>query len=96
MTIRTARSRSSAGYLFDVLPDMTPTFPTNGVSGLAGAVHIEQAKGVLPGKAETTLAEAFNALRKYARDNNRKLSSVAQDVVHGIIPAESLLPPNRN
>ena len=41
MTIRTARSRSSAGYLFDVLPDMTPTFPTNGVSGLAGAVQIE-------------------------------------------------------
>lgn len=38
-TIRTARSRSSAGYLVDLLPDMTPTFPTNGVSGLAGAVQ---------------------------------------------------------
>ena len=31
--------RSSAGYLFDVLPDMTPSFPRNGVSGHAGAVH---------------------------------------------------------
>uniref|UniRef100_UPI0034524574 class E sortase n=1 Tax=uncultured Nocardioides sp. TaxID=198441 RepID=UPI0034524574 len=27
-------------YLFDVLPDMTPSFPRNGVSGLAGAVQL--------------------------------------------------------
>jgi len=39
LTILTARSRSSGGYLFDVLPAMTPTFPTIGVSGHAGAVH---------------------------------------------------------
>ena len=38
MTIRTARSRSSAGYLFEE-PGMTPTFPTDGVSGHAGAVQ---------------------------------------------------------
>src|SRR5690606_33772916 len=39
VTIRTARSRSSTGYLLDVLPDMTPSFPRNRVSGLAGAVQ---------------------------------------------------------
>ncbi len=44
-TIRTARSRSSAGYLFDVLPDMTPPLPRNGVSGLAGAVHLDSGCG---------------------------------------------------
>ncbi len=38
-TIRTARSRSSGGHLFDVLPEMTPSFPRTGVSGHAGAVH---------------------------------------------------------
>ena len=35
MTIRTARSRTSTGYLVDVLLDMTPTFPRNGVTGLS-------------------------------------------------------------
>ncbi|WP_257694603.1 hypothetical protein, partial [Mycobacterium tuberculosis] len=39
-TIRTARSRSSGGYLLDEPPDMTPSFPRTGVSGHAGAVHI--------------------------------------------------------
>ena len=38
-TIRTARSFSSGGYLLDVFPDMTPTFPRFGVSGHAGAVQ---------------------------------------------------------
>src|SRR6185295_18163515 len=38
-TIRTARSRSSGGYLLDEPPDMTPTFPRDGVSGHAGAIH---------------------------------------------------------
>src|SRR6185295_15143132 len=38
-TIRTARSRSSGGYLLDEPPDMTPTFPRDGVSGHAGAIQ---------------------------------------------------------
>ncbi|MFV3797619.1 hypothetical protein ACNJLT_20690, partial [Mycobacterium tuberculosis] len=41
-TIRTARSRSSGGYLLDEPPDMTPSFPRTGVSGHAGAVHPTQ------------------------------------------------------
>ncbi|WP_214633837.1 hypothetical protein, partial [Mycobacterium tuberculosis] len=44
-TIRTARSRSSGGYLLDEPPDMTPSFPRTGVSGHAGAVQV----GVLHG-----------------------------------------------
>jgi hypothetical protein len=34
-----ARSRSSGGCLRAEPPDMTPTFPRTGVSGLAGAVQ---------------------------------------------------------
>ncbi|MFV3755795.1 hypothetical protein ACNJIO_10045, partial [Mycobacterium tuberculosis] len=40
-TIRTARSRSSGGYLLDEPPDMTPSFPRTGVSGHAGAVQTD-------------------------------------------------------
>ncbi|MFV4297327.1 hypothetical protein ACNJQZ_20435, partial [Mycobacterium tuberculosis] len=42
-TIRTARSRSSGGYLLDEPPDMTPSFPRTGVSGHAGAVQVDRA-----------------------------------------------------
>ncbi|MFV4105321.1 hypothetical protein ACNJNG_20730, partial [Mycobacterium tuberculosis] len=42
-TIRTARSRSSGGYLLDEPPDMTPSFPRTGVSGHAGAVQAARA-----------------------------------------------------
>ena len=38
--MRTARDFSSGGYLFDVFPDMTPTFPRFGVSRHAGAVQL--------------------------------------------------------
>ena len=65
-------------------------------AALTSRVIIEQAKGVLLGHAVVTLDEAFNALRRYARDNNRKLSDVAQDVVHRILPAESLLPRHKD
>src|ERR1700752_5166695 len=51
-TIRTARSRSSGGYLLDEPPDMTPTFPRSGVSGHAGAVHAE----CWEGKCDLTFA----------------------------------------
>jgi hypothetical protein len=39
-----------AGYIFDVVPDMTPTLPRSGVSGHAGAVHLVQ--GVQLGVAD--------------------------------------------
>ncbi|MFV3533490.1 hypothetical protein ACNJI7_20925, partial [Mycobacterium tuberculosis] len=45
-TIRTARSRSSGGYLLDEPPDMTPSFPRTGVSGHAGAVQVGARAGV--------------------------------------------------
>ncbi|MFV3468743.1 hypothetical protein ACNJEF_20900, partial [Mycobacterium tuberculosis] len=54
-TIRTARSRSSGGYLLDEPPDMTPSFPRTGVSGHAGAVHTTGFGGACgSGKATAT------------------------------------------
>jgi AmiR/NasT family two-component response regulator len=38
-----------------------------------------------------TLDEAFEALRSHARNNNHKLSTVAQEVVQGAVTPESLL-----
>jgi GAF domain-containing protein len=44
---------------------------------------IEQAKGVLATKREITVDEAFQALRKYARDHNGRIHDVCRAVVKG-------------
>ena len=44
---------------------------------------IEQAKGVLATKRETTVDDAFNTLRKYARDHQARIHDVARAVVRG-------------
>ncbi len=44
---------------------------------------IEQAKGVLAAKRETTVDDAFQVLRKYARDHNARIHDVARAVVKG-------------
>jgi GAF domain-containing protein len=44
---------------------------------------IEQAKGVLAAKRETTVDDAFVTLRKYARDHNARIHDVCRAVVRG-------------
>jgi GAF domain-containing protein len=44
---------------------------------------IEQAKGVLATKRETTVDEAFATLRKYARAHNARIHDVSRAVVNG-------------
>ena len=44
---------------------------------------IEQAKGVLATKRETTVDDAFQTLRKYARDHNARIHDVSRAVVRG-------------
>jgi len=61
VTIRTARAFSSGGYLLDVFPDMTPTFPRFGVSGHAGAVHSAVAVALAMG-AECVVAAGRNTV----------------------------------
>ncbi len=48
---------------------------------LDSRVVIEQAKGVLVGRHGLTTRQAFDRLRRQARDQRRPLSQVARDVV---------------
>ena len=50
---------------------------------LTSRVAIEQAKGVLAERSDMPLDDAFEAVRKYARNNNLKLTDAAQAVVRG-------------
>lgn len=52
---------------------------------LNSRVVIEQAKGVLAERNGVDMEIAFNAIRRYARNHNRKLSELALEVVRGQI-----------
>ncbi|MFV3717799.1 hypothetical protein ACNJGK_20295, partial [Mycobacterium tuberculosis] len=68
-TIRTARSRSSGGYLLDEPPDMTPSFPRTGVSGHAGAVHVPDFFRIpYDPHLATGLAVDFSSLKRRTRN----------------------------
>jgi GAF domain-containing protein len=56
---------------------------------LTSRIVIEQAKGVISERAGVDLAEAFNRLRSYARNHNRRLTEVAQDAIDGTIDLTS-------
>jgi GAF domain-containing protein len=59
-------------------------------AALTSRVIIEQAKGMLAEYLRMTVDDAFQLLRNYARDRNRKLSHVASDVVNRKIPGTAL------
>lgn len=52
-------------------------------NALTSRIAIEQAKGVLAERAHLTMEGAFDALRRYARDQNLRLTEVANEVVTG-------------
>jgi AmiR/NasT family two-component response regulator len=54
-------------------------------------VIIEQAKGMLAEYLKVAMGDAFELLRTYARDHNRKLSDVACDVVDRKITSTALI-----
>ena len=58
-------------------------------TALTSRIAIEQAKGILAERNNLTMDQAFEALRRHARDNNLKLTDVATSVVTaGLNPAE--------
>jgi len=54
-------------------------------AALTSRVVIEQAEGVLAGRAGVDSAEAFSRLRAYARDNKLRLTDVAQATIAGTL-----------
>ena len=52
---------------------------------LASRILIEQAKGVIFERARIDMPEAFSRLRKYARDQNLRLTDVAQAAIDGTL-----------
>ena len=59
-------------------------------AALTSRVILEQAKGMLAEYLKVTVDDAFQLLRNYARNWNRKLSDVARDVVDRKIPSTEL------
>ena len=57
---------------------------------LDSRVVIEQAKGVLAERAQIGVDAAFSALRRHARERNRRLSAVARELLDGQIDAAQL------
>jgi GAF domain-containing protein len=62
---------------------------------LNSRIVIEQAKGVVAERQQLDMEQAFNRLRNYARNHNRRLADVARDVIDGTLPATELVPPQR-
>jgi transcriptional regulator with GAF, ATPase, and Fis domain len=60
-------------------------------SALSSRVRIEQAKGLLAQLGQIEMHEAFAVLRRYARDNNQRLSDVAGQLVGRELDGRALL-----
>jgi GAF domain-containing protein len=60
---------------------------------LTSRVVIEQAKGVLSERASIDMAEAFSRLRAFARNNNRRLTEVAESAIDGTLDPQAWAPP---
>jgi GAF domain-containing protein len=56
---------------------------------LNSRIIIEQAKGVVAERSGVGMDVAFETLRTYARNHNRKLSEVALEIVHGQLDPRS-------
>jgi hypothetical protein len=59
-------------------------------TALDSRVMLEQAKGQLAQLGTVSMEYAFNALRRYARDHNERLSEVARKVVTRELPGEQV------
>lgn len=61
---------------------------------LGSRIVLEQAKGIIAERAGIDLSEAFDRLRRYARDHNLRLTDVAHAAIDGTLdPLAWLAPP---
>jgi GAF domain-containing protein len=59
-------------------------------AALASRIVIEQAKGMLAQSFSMPVNGAFHLIRRYARQNNRKLAEVAADIINQKITSQDL------
>lgn len=57
---------------------------------LNSRIVIEQAKGMVAERERVPMEEAFARLRRHARDHNRRLADIANDVITGQLAASDL------
>jgi GAF domain-containing protein len=74
---------AAISLLQDELSQGTRTTVEQLSHALSARVSVEQAKGVLAERLGVSPQEAFERLRKHARDRNRKVHDVSRDVVAG-------------
>lgn len=60
-------------------------------TALTSRVVLEQAKGILAQQGDLDMVGAFQALRRYARDHNQRLTDVARAVTSRQLPGQQLL-----
>lgn len=60
---------------------------------LQSRIAIEQAKGMIAERAQLDMEQAFQRLRRHARNNNRGLTGVAEAIVSGALTVDELDPP---
>jgi GAF domain-containing protein len=58
---------------------------------LVSRVVLEQAKGVLAERGNLNMDDAFQVLRKFARDHNQRLHDVSRGIVEGAVDATAVL-----
>jgi AmiR/NasT family two-component response regulator len=64
-------------------------------TALVSRVVIEQAKGVLAERGDLTMDNAFQVLRKHARDHNLRLHDVARGIVERTVDVAAILGTHR-
>ncbi len=62
---------------------------------LTSRVVIEQAKGVIAERDQVDMQQAFARLRNHARNHNRRLADVANDIIDGTLDLRDAEPPRR-
>jgi len=60
---------------------------------LTSRIVIEQAKGVLAERGSLDMDQAFNQLRRYARNTNTRLTDLARGIVEGTVDSAAVLSP---
>jgi len=80
--VRALADIATVGVLHERIVTQSVATASGLQTALNSRVRIEQAKGILAERADVTIDEAFELLRKYARSNSQKLTEVAAGVVH--------------